>query len=105
MEIMGKVERATRRETMQRALNVQTERWSAMSADQLIAELRDEQNYIIKGESSVYQFEVQLLENTDTYVHVSVAVDDGRLWYSISPLSTTSSSRNDIRSGSCHSEP
>lgn len=60
-----------------------------MSPEQLVPGLRDEQNYIIKREWSEYQIEVMLLENKDTYVQVSVAVDDGRLWYSINPLSTT----------------
>ena len=36
-----------------------------------------------------YQIEVELLENTDAYVHVMVAVDDGRLPYSIKPLTQT----------------
>lgn len=75
---------------MQRALDSEVERWSAKSAEQIIAELaREEKNYITKGPSTDYQFEVQLLENTDTYVHVSVRVDDGRLWYSIHPLSNS----------------
>jgi hypothetical protein len=73
---------------MEHVLVAETERWSAMSAEQLIAELsRAEQNYRINAGQTEYQFEVMLLENTKTYVHVSVSVDDGRLWYSISPLS------------------
>ena len=75
---------------MQCALDPEVERWSAMSAEQLIAELsREEQNYRIKAGQTEYQFEVMLLENTETYVHVSVSVDDLRLPYSIHPLSNS----------------
>jgi hypothetical protein len=76
----------SRREEMERSLKAESERWCSMSAEQLVAELREEQNYEVRAGSQVYQFEVQLLENTETYVHVSVAVDDGRLLYSIKPL-------------------
>jgi hypothetical protein len=37
--------------------------------------------------NNFYQVEVQILEKNDEYVHVSVAVDDGGLLRSISPLS------------------
>ena len=78
-----------RREEMDRVLSAESERWSSMSAEQLIAELRESQNYQITVGSQVYQFEVELLENTDAYVHVMVAVDDGRLRYAIFPLTRT----------------
>jgi len=55
-------------------------RWSAMSCAQLISLLSDEQTYEVEFESKKYQVEVQILENTDSYVHVSVAVDDGHFW-------------------------
>jgi hypothetical protein len=76
-----------RREDMERILNAESERRSSMSAEQLIIELRESRDYRIEEAGRTYQFEVELLENTDTYVHVSVAVDDGRLPYSIKPLS------------------
>ncbi len=79
----------SRREDMERSLNSELERWFPMSAEQLITELRESQDYQIAVGSQVYQFEVVLLENTDTYVHVSIAVDDGRLPYSIKPLSSS----------------
>ena len=59
-------------------LDSEVRRWSAMGCEQLISELRDLQTY-----------EVEVLENTDEYVHVMVAVDDGSLPASISPLSHT----------------
>src|SRR6185369_15342065 len=46
---------------------------------QLLAELRDQQAYEIEFENKMYQVEVEILENTEKYVHVLVAVDDGTL--------------------------
>ena len=40
-------------------------------------------------DSKKYQVEVELLQDTDTYVHVMVAVDDGLLPASISPVTAT----------------
>jgi hypothetical protein len=78
-----------RRERMQQVLNAELERWSSMTVDQLLDELREERNYQLRAGSQEYQFEVQLLENSPTYLHVAVAVDDGRLPFSIFPMSTT----------------
>ena len=50
------------------------------------------QTYEIEVGSKMFQVEVELLENTDEYIHVMVAVDDGSLPASISPLTHTSSS-------------
>ena len=61
-------------------------RWSALSCGQLVSELHDVQGYGVEFESKRYQVEVELLENTEKYVHVMVAVDDGSLSGSISPL-------------------
>ena len=68
-----------RREQMQQALNAELERWSSMTVDELVEQLREEQNYQVSSGSQEYQFEVQLLENTPRYIHVGIAVDDGRL--------------------------
>ncbi len=62
-------------------------RWSAKSVEQLISELKDAQAYQVMFESKEYNVEVQLLENTDAYVHVCVDVDDGTLPASFRPLS------------------
>ncbi len=59
-----------------------------MSCEQLISELTDGQAYEIEFESKKYQVEVELLENTEKYVHVMVAVDDGSLPASIFPLTS-----------------
>ena len=80
---------ATRREDMERILKAELERWSSMSSGQLITELKELQAYQVEDGNQMYQLEVLLLENTDAYVHVMVAVDDGSLRYSIKPLSNT----------------
>jgi len=70
-------------------LDSEVRRWSAMTCEQLISELHNLQAYEVELDSKKYQVEVELLENTDKYVHVLVAVDDGSLPASISPLSNT----------------
>ena len=61
--------------------------WSAMSCSELASELQDDlQAYQVECESKQYNVEVELLENTEHYLHVVVAVDDGSLPASISPL-------------------
>jgi hypothetical protein len=60
-----------------------------MSCEQLIAELHEEHEYSVEVESKRYQVEVQLLENTNEYVHVGISVDDGSLAGSIVPLSNS----------------
>jgi hypothetical protein len=70
----------------QKVLDSEVKRWSAMSCGQLISELREAQGYEIEFESKQYQVEVELLENTEKYLHVMVSVDDGSLPASISPL-------------------
>jgi hypothetical protein len=67
-------------------LDAETNRWSLMSCERLIAELHDVRAYVVEVDSKQYQVEVQLLENTNAYVHVLVAVDDGSLPWSIVPL-------------------
>ena len=75
----------SRRAEWQVVLDSETKRWSSMSCDHLIAALRDVRAYEIEVDSKQYQVEVQLLENTNAYVHVQVAVDDGSLPGSIMP--------------------
>ena len=80
-----------RRDEWRKVLDAETERWSAKSCEQLIAELHEheEQNYEVVVDSKKYQVEVQLLENTKEYVHVMLGVDDGSLPWSIVPVSTS----------------
>ncbi len=79
----------SRRAEWRKILDAETERWSAMAFEQLIAELRDVRAYEVELESKMYQVEVELLENTAGYVHVMVSVDDGSLPASLSPATET----------------
>ena len=76
----------SRRVEWQKVLDAEVKRWSAKSCEQLVSELSDVQAYEVEFESKMYQIEVELLENTDEYLHVRVAVDDGSLPASFSPL-------------------
>lgn len=66
-----------RREEWKKVLDAETERWSGKSCDQLIAELHEVQAYTVEAGSKEYQVEVEILENTQEYVHVALGVDDG----------------------------
>ena len=76
----------SRRMTWQKVLDSEVKRWSAMSCGQLVAALHEAQAYEVEFESAQYQVEVELLENTEKYLHVLVAVDDGSLPASLLPL-------------------
>ena len=60
-----------------------------MSCDEVLAELRNRDVYAVIAESNQYQIEVVLLEDTPEYLHVSIAVDDGKLLGSIHPESAS----------------
>ena len=76
-----------RREEWRRILDSEVKRWSAMSRGQLVSALREgHQAYQVEFESKQYDVEVELLENTEQYINVVMAVDDGSLPASISPL-------------------
>ena len=79
----------TRPEAWQKVLDTEVQRWSAMSCEQLAFELQELQAYEVERDSKTYTVEVELLENTEAYVHVIVAVDDCSLPASISPLAET----------------
>jgi hypothetical protein len=68
---------------------MELKRWSAKSSEQLLTELAELQAYETEFENKKYQVEVEILENTEKYVHVMVAVDDGSLPAALSPLSTS----------------
>lgn len=76
-------------EEWRKVLDSEVQRWSAIPCEQLISELHGLRAYEVEVNSKKYQIEVELLENTDNYVHVMVAVDDGGLPASISPLTHT----------------
>jgi hypothetical protein len=63
------------REQWRPVLEAEMKRWSAMSCAQLASQLVDVRTYEVEFESEKYQVEVQILENTDSYVHVGVAAN------------------------------
>jgi hypothetical protein len=75
-----------RRAEWQAVLDDEIKRWSSMSCERLIAELHDARAYVVEVDSKQYEIELQLMENTNAYVHVLVAVDDGSLPWSMVPL-------------------
>jgi len=77
------------REQWQPVLDAELARWSAKSSEQLLAELADVQAYEIEFDNKQYQVEVEILENTEKYVHVGVAVDDGGSPGAFRPLSSS----------------
>jgi hypothetical protein len=68
-----------------RILASEIERWESMPVDQLISELTSVSAYQVKDGPSTCQVEVELLENTETYIHVMVAVDNGRFLSALKP--------------------
>ena len=60
-----------------------------MTSEQLLEKLGESQNYEVIFESKRYQVEVEVLENTDEYIHVVISVDDGTLPASILPVTTS----------------
>ena len=77
----------SRREEWRKVLHGELIRWSSMSCNDVLAELRTRDVYEVVAESKQYQVEVVLLEDTPEYLHVSIAVDDGSLPASIHPES------------------
>jgi hypothetical protein len=78
-----------RREQWRPVLEAEVVRWSAKSCEQLTAELTNIQAYEVIFNGKSYQVEVELLENTETYLHVGVSVDDGSIPASLRPISTS----------------
>jgi hypothetical protein len=78
---------------MREVLRNEVSRWTSKPSDQLIAELKSEENYCVQFDGAEYQVEVMLLENTDDYVHVMIGVDDGHFPTAYRPLSDTFISR------------
>ena len=76
-----------RREQWRPVLDVEAKKWSAKSYSQLLAELSEEQVYEVKDEGKTYQVEVDILENTNDYLHIGISVDDGSIPASFRPLS------------------
>jgi hypothetical protein len=76
-----------RREQWRAVLEAEVKGWGQKTCAQLLAELTTVQGYHVEVGGKRHGVEVELLENTDTYVHVLVSVDDGSLLTSLHPLS------------------
>ncbi len=76
-----------RREQCRPVLDAELKKWSARTCAELVATLHDLEAYQVEVDGKKYTVEVQLLENTDKYVHVGVDVDDGSIPASFRPLS------------------
>lgn len=86
---LGASETVKRREQWRPVLDAEMKKWSAKSCAELVRELSDPQAYQVEFQGKQYTIEVQLLENTDKYVHVGVDVDDGSIPASFHPLSSS----------------
>lgn len=85
----------TRRESWRPVLEAEVKKWSALSHAQLISRLNDEQCYEVESGGGTYQVEVAVLEETETYIHVGVSVDDGSLPASLQPVASSFIIRKD----------
>ena len=87
----------TRRDQWRRVLAIEVQRWSAMTPEQLASVLDEERVYEVELDSKTYQVEVEMLESTEEYFHVMVAVDDGSLPASMAlKLEASSAIRNPL---------
>jgi len=77
--------RMKRRDAWRKVLEAEVQRWSALSAKELLVQLRDIQVYEVTLDGKPHQVEVELLQDTSEHVQVMVAVDDGSLPASIRP--------------------
>jgi hypothetical protein len=66
-------------------LDLAVQRWSAIPYEELLSTLQHPCIYEIEIGSTKYQVELEILEQTDQYLQVMVAVDDGSLLASILP--------------------
>jgi hypothetical protein len=71
-----------------RRLERELDEWTRLPFDELKTRLKDECADERKEAPDQYQVEVEMLESTPEYVHVSIGVDSGRL-RSFKPLSTS----------------
>jgi hypothetical protein len=69
-------------------LEAEVAHWSEMHCEQLIEELHEEKVYQILVGLQRFQVEVELVEDTNDYLHVIVSVDDGVLLRSVFPVTS-----------------
>jgi len=78
-----------RREEWIPVLENEVKKWSTMSYAQVMSKLPNSECYELEFESRKYQVEVELLENTERFIHVGISVDDGSLPASFRPVSSS----------------
>jgi hypothetical protein len=78
-----------RRHEWKPVLETEVKKWSALSLAQVMSKLPESECYEVEFEFKKYQVEVELLEDTDQYIHVGVAVDDGSLPASFRPVTSS----------------
>src|SRR5262249_38274332 len=78
--------RMKRRDLWRKVLAAEVQRWSSLSAEELVEKLSDIEGYEVTLDGKSYQVEVELLQDTPEHVQVMVAVDDGSLPASIVPV-------------------
>jgi hypothetical protein len=71
-----------------RCLERELDEWTRLPFDELKTRLKDVCAYERGEAPNQHQMEVEMLESTPEYVHVSIGVDSGRL-LSFKPLSTS----------------
>jgi hypothetical protein len=69
----------SRRAEWREILDAEVKRWSAMPCDELISALTCPQAYEVEFDAKKYQVDVKVLEVTERYLHIAVAVGDGGL--------------------------
>ena len=78
-----------RQEQWQPVLDAELQKWNTKTLAELVNELQVEQAYGVEFGGKRYQVEVQLLENTQKYLHVDVDVDDDSMPASLRPLGSS----------------
>ncbi len=73
-----------KKEKLMKVLLEEKEKYIKKSFEEL-SQIKESITYECGKGDNWYQVEVQLLENLDEYVHVSIAVDDGGFLRSLSP--------------------
>ncbi len=78
-----------RRESWRPVLEMEIQKWSAKSYEELVSDLKGEPCYERRIGGETFQIEVTILENNTSYIHVGVSVDDGSLPASLRPMASS----------------
>jgi hypothetical protein len=86
-----------RRDEWTLVLEAKVKKWSAMSYAEIMSRLPDGECYEVEVDSKKYQLEVELLEDTERYIHVEISVDDGSIPASFRPVSSSFIRKKQVR--------